>query len=143
MAAPNFMFPQGGNVYGANPYQQALMQYQTNSMGQTQYTTFINVQSEEAARRCDIPPNTTANFINTNEGFIYIKTAGSSILEPGKFIKIRLVEETEEQANTTEEVAKPQVNLDDYITKSEFESKFKPFESTIAEMQEVVKELKG
>ncbi len=143
MAAPNFMFPQNGNVYGANPYQQALMQYQANSMGQLQYTSFLNVQSEEAARQCDLPPNTTGNFINTNAGYIYIKTTGSSILEPGKFIKIRLVEETEEQNNTTEESAKPQINLDEYMTKSEFESKFKPFESTIAEMQEVVKELKG
>lgn len=143
MAGPNFLFPQTGNVFGIDPYQQSLMRYQTNSMGQMQYTSFINVSSEEVARQCDLPPNTTANFININAGYIYIKITGSSILEPGKFIKIRLVEETEEQAPATEEPTKPQVNLDDYMTKTEFESKFEPFKSTIAEMQEVVKELKS
>lgn len=143
MAGPNLLFPQNGNVFGVDPYQQSLMRYQANSMGQAQYTYFINVPSEEVARQCDLPPNTTGNFINTNAGYIYIKITGSSILEPYRFIKIRLVEETEEQPSTTEEPTKPQVNLDDYITKSEFESKFKPFENTIAEMQEVVKELKG
>lgn len=143
MAGPNLLFPQTGNVFGMDPYQQSLMRYQANSMGQMQYTSFINVPSEEFARQCELPPNTTGNFINTNAGYIYIKITGSSILEPSRFIKIRLVEETEEQAPTAEEPSKPQVNLDEYITKTEFESKFKPFESTIAEMQEVVKELKG
>lgn len=143
MPAPNFMFPQNGNMYGTNPYQQALMQYQSGTMGQLQYTSFLNVPSEEVARQCDLPPNTTGNFINTNTGYIYVKTTGSSILEPYRFIRIKLLEETEEQTNNTEEPTKPQVNLDDYMTKSEFESKFKPFENTIAEMQEVVKELKG
>lgn len=143
MAAPNFMFPQSGNMFGTNPVQQAMMQYQTNPIGQTQYTVFANVPSEEVARQCDLPPNTTGNFINTNAGYIYLKTTGSSILEPYKFVRIRLEEEADEQTPVTQEQAKPQVNLDNYITKEELQAKLEPYENTIKEMQEVVKELKG
>lgn len=143
MPAPNFMFPQSGNMFGTNPVQQAMMQYQTNPIGQTQYTVFANVPSEEIARQCDLPPNTTGNFINTNAGYIYLKTTGSSILEPYKFVKIRLEEESDEQTTTTEEQTKPQLNLDNYITKEELQAKLEPYENTIKEMQEVVKELKG
>ena len=84
MPAPNFMFPQSGNMFGTNPVQQAMMQYQANTMGQTSVTTFINVPSEQVARQWDLPPNTTGNFININDGYIYLKTTGSSILEPYK-----------------------------------------------------------
>lgn len=143
MPAPNFMFPQSGNMFGTNPVQQAMMQYQTNPIGQTQYTVFANVPSEEVARQCDLPPNTTGNFINTNAGYIYLKTTGSSILEPYKFVRIRLEEEADEQTPVTQEQAKPQVNLDNYITKEELQAKLEPYENTIKEMQEVVKELKG
>lgn len=143
MGVPNFMFPQSGNAFGNNPYLQSLMQYQSNSISQTPVTTFINVPSEEVARQYELPPNTTGNFININSGYIYIKTTGSSILESGKFIKIRLVEEAEEQASTQKEVPSPQVNLDEYMTKSEFDKTFEPYKNIITEMQDVVKELKG
>ena len=143
MATPNFMFPQTGNMFGTNPLQQTMMPYQANTMGQTSVTTFINVPSEQVARQWDLPPNTTGNFINTNAGYIYLKTTGSSILEPYKFVRIRLEEEPDEQTPVTQEQAKPQVNLDNYITKEELQAKLEPYENTIKEMQEVVKELKG
>ena len=139
MPLPNLGFPQVGN----NMYQQLLQQYQQNMSSQNQVTVFYNVPSEEVARRWDVAPNNTVNFINTNEGYIYIKSAGNSILEPAKFTRIRLTEETDEmpipiqsQEQTPET---PPINLDNYVTKEEF----KKYETIISDMQEVVKELKG
>ena len=141
MPLPNLGFPQVGN----NMYQQLLQQYQQNMSSQNQVTVFYNVPSEEVARRWDVTPNNTVNFINTNEGYIYIKSAGNSILEPAKFTRIRLIEETDEvqvqEPISTPEV--PQINMDNYVTKEEFESKIKSYEEVIKDMQDVVKELKG
>lgn len=141
MPLPNLGFPQVGN----NMYQQLLQQYQQNMSSQNQVTVFYNVPSEEVARRWDVTPNNTVNFINTNEGYIYIKSAGNSILEPAKFTRIRLIEETDEvqvqEATPTPEA--PQINMDNYVTKEEFESKIKSYEEVIKDMQDVVKELKG
>ena len=141
MAVLNPLFGGGNQLY-----QQMLQQYQQNMANQQQSVTiFYNVPSEEVARHADVQPNTTTNFINTNEGYIYIKSAGSSILEPGKFTKIKLevIPEDGEAPVTPKEPEKPQMNLDEYLTKKEFESKFEPYEKVITEMQEVVKELKG
>ena len=144
MPIPNLGFPQVGNN---NLYQQLLQQYQQNMTTQNQVTMFYNVPSEEVARRWDVAPNNTVNFINTNEGYIYIKSAGNSILEPAKFTRIRLTEEADgittqsQQQEQPEET--PQVNLDNYITKTEFEERFKSYDNVINDMQEVVKELKG
>ena len=141
MPLPNLGFPQVGN----NMYQQLLQQYQQNLSSQNQVTVFYNVPSEEVARRWDVTPNNTVNFINTNEGYIYIKSAGNSILEPAKFTRIRLTEETDEvqiqEATSTPEAS--QINMDNYVTKEEFESKIKSYEEVIKDMQDVVKELKG
>lgn len=141
MPLPNLGFPQVGN----NMYQQLLQQYQQNMSSQNQVTVFYNVPSEEVARRWDVTPNNTVNFINTNEGYIYIKSAGNSILEPAKFTRIRLTEETDEaqvqESIPTPEI--PQINMDNYVTKEEFESKIKSYEEVIKDMQDVVKELKG
>ena len=141
MALPNLGFPQVGN----NMYQQLLQQYQQNIANQNQVTMFYNVPSEEVARRWDVAPNNTVNFINTNEGYIYIKSAGNSILEPAKFTRIRLTEETEGGTTQQQEqsVETPQIDLDNYITKTEFEERFKSYDNIINDMQEVVKELKG
>lgn len=143
MPLPNLGFPQGGS----NTYQQLLQQYQQSMSSQNQVTVFYNVPSEEVARRWDVAPNNTVNFINTNEGYIYIKSAGNSILEAAKFTKIRLTEETDEvpvQAQKQEPIPEqPQIDLNNYITKTEFEEKFKSYDNIINDMQEVVKELKG
>ena len=53
-----------GNQYG---YGQSVMQ-------QPQMTTFINVPSEEVAYKWRVDPNTSVNFINENEGFVYRKS---------------------------------------------------------------------
>ena len=143
MQLPNLGFQQGGN----NMYQQLLQQYQQSMTNQNQVTVFYNVPSEEFARRWDVAPNNTVNFINTNEGYIYIKSAGNSILEAAKFTRIRLTEETDgapipvQVQEPPSEI--PQIHMDDYVSKEEFESKIKSYEEVIKDMQEVVKELKG
>lgn len=140
------LFGQNRSMLGqGNPMiQQALMQqyqqYQQGATGQVATTVFINVASEEVARRWEVAPNNTMYFVNVNEGYIYIKSAGTSILEPGKFTKFRLIEEGEnEQSPQVQESEKPQVNMDEYMKKSEFE----PYRDIITEMQGVAKELKG
>jgi hypothetical protein len=130
-------------LFGQNntAYQQLLQQYMQNSMQPQQgVTTFINVPSEEAARRADVPPNSTRNFINENEGYVYMKSVGMSILEPFLFEVYRLEKvgdnnpKSEEQAQSV-----PNIDLSDYITKSEFEA----YKQTIDEMKKIVEELKG
>lgn len=132
----NRIIPGQGNAI----YQQMLQQYQQNQSGQIATTVFINVSSEEVARRWEVAPNNTVYFVNVNEGYIYIKSAGATILEPGKFTKFRLIEEGEnEQTPQVQEQEKPQVNMDEYLKKSDFE----PYKNIITEMQDVAKELKG
>jgi len=140
MGFPNFFGQGNGFVQGSNVYQQMLQQYQQNQSGQIATTVFINVSSEEVARRWDVAPNNTVYFVNVNEGYIYIKSAGATILEPGKFTKFRLIEENEnEQIPQVQEQERPQVNMDEYMKKSDFE----PYKNIITEMQDVAKELKG
>lgn len=132
----NRIIPGQGNTI----YQQMLQQYQQNQSNQIATTVFINVSSEEVARRWDVAPNNTIYFVNVNEGYIYIKSAGATILEPGKFTKFRLIEENEnEQTPQVQEPEKPQINMDEYLKKSDFE----PYKNIITEMQDVAKELKG
>lgn len=131
----NPLYPQNNN-----PFQQALMQqYQQNMMNQTATTVFINVPSEDVARRWDIAPNTTGKFIDENKGYIYTKSVGASILEPPVFEKYRVVKETEESNESEPQNSQPEPDLSEYMTKSEFET----YKAIIDEMQEVVKELKG
>ena len=131
----NPLYPQNNN-----PFQQALMQqYQQNMMNQTATTVFINVPSEDVARRWDIAPNTTGKFIDENKGYIYTKSVGASILEPPVFEKYRVVKETEEPNESEPQNSQPEPDLSEYMTKSEFET----YKAIIDEMQEVVKELKG
>ena len=134
-------------LFGQNntAYQQLLQQYMQNSMQPQQgVTTFINVPSEEAARRADVPPNSTRNFINENEGYVYMKSVGMSILEPFVFKKFKLVEEVEEtQPQPPTEVPQtppaPEVDMSEFMTKTDFE----PYKKIISEMQSVAEELKG
>lgn len=136
-------FPYNNPMFGqTNVYQQMLQQYQQNMMQPQQgVTIFTNIPSEEVARRSDVPPNTTRNFINENEGYVYMKTVGMSVLEPYVFRKFKLVEETDEpQPKTaTNETETPQVDMNSYMTKEDFE----PYKEIINDMKSVVEELKG
>lgn len=136
-------FPYNNPMFGqSNVYQQMLQQYQQNMMQPQQgVTIFTNVPSEEAARRADVPPNTTRNFINENEGYVYLKSVGMSILEPYVFKTFKLVEVTDESQTktTTNETETPQVDMNSYMTKEDFE----PYKEIINEMKSVVEELKG
>lgn len=136
-------FPYNNPMFGqSNVYQQMLQQYQQNMMQPQQgVTIFTNVPSEEVARRSDVPPNTTRNFINENEGYVYLKSVGMSILEPYVFKTFKLVEVTDEpQTKTaTNETEIPQVDMNSYMTKEDFE----PYKEIINDMKSVVEELKG
>ena len=136
-------YPFNNPMFGQNNvYQQMLQQYQQNMMQPQQgVTIFTNVPSEEAARRADVPPNTTRNFINENEGYVYLKSVGMSILEPYVFKKFKLVEETDnvQPQVVTNETETPQLDMNSYMKKEEFE----PYKEIINDMKSVVEELKG
>lgn len=136
-------FPYNNPMFGqTNVYQQMLQQYQQNMMQPQQgVTIFTNVPSEEVARRSDVPPNTTRNFINENEGYVYLKSVGMSILEPYVFKTFKLVEVTDDSQpkTTTNETEAPQVDMNSYMTKEDFE----PYKEIINDMKSVVEELKG
>lgn len=136
-------FPFNNPMFGQNNvYQQMLQQYQQNMMQPQQgVTIFTNVPSEEVARRSDVPPNTTRNFINENEGYVYLKSVGMSILEPYVFKKFKLVEETDnvQPQVATNETETPQVDMNSYMKKEDFE----PYKEIINDMKSVVEELKG
>lgn len=136
-------YPFNNPMFGQNNvYQQMLQQYQQNMMQPQQgVTIFTNVPSEEVARRSDVPPNTTRNFINENEGYVYLKSVGMSILEPYVFKKFKLVEETDnvQPQVATNEPEAPQVDMNSYMKKEDFE----PYKEIINDMKTVVEELKG
>lgn len=129
-------FPSGYNTYGQSYPPNLPMQ----QMQQSQVTTFINVPSEDAAYRWNVAPNSTANFINENQGCLYKKSVGMSILEPPVFEVFDIVKRTtnqEQQQKETEVASVP--DLSEYMTRTEFEA----YKTIIDDMQKIVKELNG
>lgn len=119
-----------GNQYG----------YNQPVIPQPQITSFINVPSEEVAYKWRVDPNTSVNFINENDGFVYRKSVGMSILEPFVFEVYQLVKIGDNKPKEDEQTKiVPDIDLSDYITKSEFEA----YKQTIDEMKKIVEELKG
>lgn len=102
-----------GNQYG----------YNQPVIPQPQITSFINVPSEEVAYKWRVDPNTSVNFINENDGFVYRKSVGMSILEPFVFEVYQLVKIGDNKPKEEDkESSSVNVDLSDYITKSEFEA---------------------
>ena len=126
-------FPTGYNSYG--------QQYQPPMpMQQSQTTVFINVPSEDVAYRWNVAPNSSVNFINENQGFLYKKSVGMSILEPPVFEVFEIVKRSSGQEQTQEQAQSvPVPDMSEYMTKSEFES----YKTIIDDMQKIVKELNG
>ena len=127
--------------YLAQSYVPYGQQYQpTVQVPQLQSTSFINVPSEEVARRWEVAPNRTERFIDDNKGYFYTKSVGASILEPPVFERYKIVKEQnnfdQPQVSTTAAV---EADLSEYMTKAEFED----YKSIINDMQDIVKELKG
>jgi hypothetical protein len=119
-----------GNQYG----------YNQPVIPQPQITSFINVPSEEVAYKWRVDPNTSVNFINENDGFVYRKSVGMSILEPFVFEVYQLVKIGDNKPKEDEHTkSAPDIDLSEYITKSEFET----YKQTIDEMKKIVEELKG
>ena len=126
-------FPTGYNSYG--------QQFQPPMpMQQSQTTVFINVPSEDVAYRWNVAPNSSVNFINENQGFLYKKSVGMSILEPPVFEVFEIVKRSSGQEQPQEQVQSvPVPDMSEYMTKSEFES----YKTIIDDMQKIVKELNG
>lgn len=108
-------------------------------MQQPLLTSFINVPSEEVAYNWRVEPNTSKNFINEREGFAYKKTVGSSIVDPFvfeiyQFVKIGDNRPKEEQPQN-QETSNVNVDLSNYITKSEFESYKESTDKIVAELE--------
>ena len=126
-------FPTGYNSYG--------QQYQPPMpMQQSQTTVFINVPSEDVAYRWNVAPNSSVNFINENQGCLYKKSVGMSILEPPVFEVFEIVKRSSGQEQTQEQAQPvPVPDMSEYMTRSEFES----YKAIIDDMQKIVKELNG
>ena len=107
---------------------------------QSQTTVFYNVSSEDDAYRRSVPPNTTANFINETQGYLYKKSMGMSILEPFLFERYKIVRDDVVTNQPQEQASSPvPPDMSEYMTKTEFES----YKAIIDEMQKIVKELNG
>ena len=103
---------------------------------QPQMTTFINVPSEEVAYKWRVDPNTSVNFINENDGFVYRKSVGMSILEPFVFEVYQLVKIGDNKPKEEDkESSSANVDLSDYITKSEFEIYKESTDKVVAELE--------
>ena len=114
-----------------NPYT-----YGQPMIQQPQMTTFINVPSEEVAYKWRVDPNTSVNFINENDGFVYRKSVGMSILEPFVFEVYQLVKIGDNKPKEEDkESSSANVDLSDYITKSEFEIYKESTDKVVAELE--------
>lgn len=123
-------FPTGYNPYGQ----------QSMPMQQPQTTMFINVPSEDVAYRWNVAPNSSVNFINENQGFLYKKSVGMSILEPPVFEVFEIIKRSSGQEQTQEQAQPaPAPDMSEYMKKSEFES----YKTIIDNMQKIVEELNG
>lgn len=132
MAYPTFANP----YYNFNPY----AQYQPVQQQQPQsQSTIIHVQSEAQAREWAVAPNSSVTFIDDSRPYCYTKSMGMSQLEPPVFKRFRLEEETDEVAQPPQSPPSAQIDLSEYMTKSEFE----PFKAIIQDMQKIAKELTG
>lgn len=110
--------------------------YGQSAMQQPQMTTFINVPSEEVAYKWRVDPNTSVNFINENEGFVYRKSVGMSILEPFLFEVYRLEKVGDNNPKNEEQVQNASnIDLSNYITKSEFENYKESTDKIVAELE--------
>ena len=132
MAYPNY-----ANFY--NPYgqmQPMTMPVQTQAQ---QQSTIIHVQNEAQAREWVVAPNSSVTFIDDSRPYCYTKSMGMSQLEPPIFKRFRLEEETDDMVRTQQSPSSTQIDMSEYMTKSEFE----PFKAIIEDMQKIAKELTG
>ena len=116
-----------------NPYYPQFIQYQAP---QQQQSNLIHVQNEMQAREWSVAPGGSIMFIDDNSPYCYTKSMGFSQLEPPIFKRFRITEESVQNAPQAAS-ASQQVNIQEYITKAEFE----PFKTLIDDIQNKIKEL--
>ena len=93
------------------------MYYQNPMVTQQPQNYFIGIGSEAEARNYHVAYGSSITFKDENAPYLYTKTSLSQ-MEPPIFKKYRLVDETPQNAPLKVQ----EVNLSDYVTKTEFEA---------------------
>lgn len=108
---------------------------------------FVRVPNENEARMYPVAPGTSVTFIDENAPYCYTKTMDRSQLDRPKFEKYRLVKEEDVPAVAQEgqgQASKaPDVNLDDYTKKAEFDAFKAETEDILSDMKALQSDLKN
>lgn len=139
---PNYI----GNPYfqgNYNPYFQQSAYQQPVTQTPVQNSSFIHVQNESQAREWRVAPGNSVIFLDDNLPYCYTKSAGLSELEPPIFKKFRL---EEENINTPQQLQqsiekKSNIDLSEYMLKSDFEIFKTEFETLKTDFENLKKEL--
>lgn len=103
-------FPQYGY-----PYYQPIQQAQPQNAPQN--TGIVWVQGEAGAKSYLIAPNTTVALWDSETQTIYLKTADASGMP-----SMKILDYSVRDTNAQPKQAAPEINLDDYITRKDFEA---------------------
>lgn len=119
--------PYSSNPYGNNYLNRNYIPSQTSTQQQQQVyqNNIIWVKGKENARSMQVPPNSTVILLDSEVGKFYIKTTDDIGL--GRLRVFSYVEEPDNDSTNSSSV--PNVDLSNYVTKSELE--------------EIVKEIKN
>lgn len=134
--------PYSSNPYGNNYLNRNYIPSQTSTQQQQQVyqNNIIWVKGKENARSMQIPPNSTVILLDSEVGKFYIKTTDDIGL--GRLRVFSYVEEPDNDSTNSSSV--PNVDLSNYVTKSELEEIVKEIknnnEPTISTVKPVVKQ---
>ena len=91
--------PNYGMGFTGNPYYNPYSSYQPQP--QTQVNTYANVNGLEGARAFVVQPNTTMLLMDSNNPYIYIKSANAMGQASIQYFKITAITEDELRGNIT------------------------------------------
>lgn len=134
--------PYSSNPYGNNYLNRNYIPSQTSTQQQQQVyqNNIIWVKGKENARSMQIPPNSTVILLDSEVGKFYIKTTDDIGL--GRLRVFSYVEEPDNDSTNSSSV--PNVDLSNYVTKSELEEIVKEIknnnEPAISTVKPVVKQ---
>lgn len=124
----NYTNPMWNNPYSSNPYSNnnymnrnnySQSQSQSNLQQQQVYqNNIIWVKGKENARSMQLPPNSTVILLDSEVGKFYIKTTDDIGL--GKIRVFSYIEEPDNDPTNTSS-STPNVDLSNYVTKTELE----------------------
>lgn len=143
----NYTNSMWNNPYSSNPYSNNYLnrnyipsQTSTQQQQQVYQNNIIWVKGKENARSMQIPPNSTVILLDSEVGKFYIKTTDDIGL--GRLRVFSYVEEPDNDSTNSSSV--PNVDLSNYVTKSELEEIVKEIknnnEPAISTVKPVVKQ---